>query len=80
MKLFELWGVWRNGDPLPLGYQPDQILRIADAHSTLGLEGKRRSATEVVACVIGENRDRPLDAERAIAILKSLFEYSAAHE
>jgi hypothetical protein len=66
--------------PVPLGYQPDQVLRAAAAPSTLQLEGKRRSATEIVACVIGENRDRPPDAERAIAILKSVFEYSPARE
>jgi hypothetical protein len=41
----------------------------------LHLEGKRRSATEIVACVIGGNRDHPPDAERALAILKSVFQY-----
>ena len=76
----ELWGVWRNGEAVPLDNQPDQILRAAAAPSTLQLEGKRRSATEIVACVIGGNRDRPPDAERAIAILKSVFEYSPARE
>jgi hypothetical protein len=41
----------------------------------LRLEGKRRSATEIVACFIGGNRDHPPDAERAIALLKSVFQY-----
>lgn len=52
----------------------------AAAPSILHLEAKRRSATEIVACVIGRNRDRPPEAERAIAILKSVFEYSPARE
>jgi len=80
IEALELWGVWRNGEAVPLDNQPDQILRAAAAPSTLQLEGKRRSATEIVACVIGGNRDRPPDAERAIAILKSVFEYSPARE
>jgi len=78
IKALELWGVWRNGDDVPLDYQPDQILRAAAAPPTLHLEGKRRSATEIVACVIGGNRDHPPDAERAIAILKSVFQYNPA--
>jgi exosortase len=79
-EALELWGVWRNGDAVPLEYQPDQALGAAAAPPALHLAGKRRSATEIVACVIGGNRDHPPDAERAIAILKSFFEYDPAIE
>jgi hypothetical protein len=78
IEALELWGVWRNGDAVTLDYQPDQVVRAAAALPALHLEGKRRSATEIVACVIGGNFDRPPDAERAIAILKSVFEYRSA--
>jgi exosortase/archaeosortase family protein len=74
-EALELWGVWRNGDAVPLEYQPNQVLGAVAAPAALHLEGKRRSATEIVACVIGGNRDHPPDAERAIAILKSVFQY-----
>jgi exosortase len=80
IEALELWGVWRNGDPVPLDYQPDQVLRSAAAPPALHLEGKRRSATEIVACVIGGNRIHPPEAERAIAILKSVFQYKPARE
>ena len=75
VEALELWGVWRNGDAVALDYQPDQVLGIGGAPPPLHLEGKRRSATEIVACIIGGNRDHPPDAERAIAILKSVFQY-----
>ena len=78
IQALELWGVWRNGDAVPLDYQPDQVLRTVAAPSALHLEGKRRSATEIVACVIGGNRDHPPEVERAIAILKSVFQYNPA--
>jgi exosortase len=78
IEALELWGVWRNGDAVPLDYQPDQVLRTVAAPSALHLEGKRRSATEIVACVIGGNRDHPPEVERAIAILKSVFQYNPA--
>jgi exosortase len=75
IEALELWGVWRNGDAVALDYQPDQVLGVAAAPPPLHLGGKRRSATEIVACVIGGNRDHPPEAERAIAILKSVFQY-----
>jgi exosortase len=78
IEALELWGVWRNGDTVALDYQPDHILRAAAPPPALHLEGKRRSATEIVACVIGGNRDHPPDVERAIAILKSVFQYNPA--
>jgi len=80
IEALELWGVWRNGDAVPREYQPNQILGAAAAPPALHLEGKRRSATEIVACVIGGNRDHPPAAERAIAILKSVFQYNPAIE
>jgi exosortase len=78
IEALELWGVWRNGDPVPLDYQPDQVLRTAAAPPALHLEGKRRSATEIVACVIGGDVNHPPNAERATAILKSVFQYQPA--
>jgi exosortase len=78
VEALELWGVWRNGDAVTLDYQPDQILRAAAAPPALHLEGKRRSATEIVACVIGGDTNRPPNAEQAIAILKTAFQYNPA--
>jgi hypothetical protein len=75
VEALELWGVWRNGDPVPLDYQPDQVLRAAAAPPAMHLEGKRRSATEIVSCVIAGNRHYPPEPQRAVAILKSLFHY-----
>jgi exosortase len=75
IEALEVWGVWRNGDAVSLESQPGQIGRAAAAPPNLHLESKRRSATEIVACVIGGTRDQPPDAERGIAILKSVFEY-----
>jgi len=80
VEALELWGVWRNGDAVALDYQPDQVLGVAAVPPALHLEGKRRSATEVVACVVGGNRDHPPDADRAIAILKSVFQYNSSRE
>ena len=78
IQALELWGVWRNGDAVPLDYQPNQVLRTAAARPALHLEGKRRSATEIVACVVGGDANHPPNAEQAIAILKSVFQYQPA--
>ena len=78
IQALELWGVWRNGEAVPLDYQPDQVLRTAAALPALRLEGKRRSATEIVACVIGGDANHPPNAEQAIAILKTVFQYQPA--
>jgi exosortase len=75
VEALELWGVWRNGDPVPLDYQPDQVLRAAAAPPAMHLEGKRRSATEIVSCVIAGTARNPPEPQRAVAILKSLFHY-----
>jgi exosortase len=75
IEALELWGVWRNGDPVPLDYQPDEVMRAAVAPPSLHLEGKRRSATEIVSCVIAGDRRYPPEPQRAVAILKSLFHY-----
>jgi len=71
-----------------IGFQPmismgrqsgdSRSLSAAAAPPALHLEGKRRSATEIVACVIGGNRAHPPQVERAIAILKSVFQYQPA--
>ncbi len=75
IEALQLWGVWRNGDPVPLDYQPDQVLRAAAAPPALNLEGKRRSATEIVSCVIAGDARRPPEPQRALAILRALFHY-----
>lgn len=69
----ELWGVWRNGEPVSLDYLPAQILGAAPPPS-LHLLGKRRSATEIVACSITMENAMP-DREIAMAVLRSVFEY-----
>jgi exosortase len=70
----ELWGVWRNGEPVPLNYTPDQVLGTLASASSLQLEGKKRSATEIIACsVIADDKAPP--AEIAVALLQSVFEY-----
>jgi len=55
-------------------------MRAAATLPTFHVEGKRRSAIEIVAYVIGGNRDCPPDAERPIAILKSVFELNPTRE
>ena len=70
----ELWGVWRNGEALSIDYVPAQVLGAAALPSSLHFEGKRRSATEIVACtVIGEGV--PPSSDIAVALLQSVFEY-----
>jgi hypothetical protein len=70
----ELWGVWRNGEAVPLDYQPAQVLGAAVPPPSLHLEGKRRSATEIIACsVIADGTAPPL--EIAVALLQSVFQY-----
>lgn len=80
VEALELWGVWRNGDAVPLDYQPDQVLRTAAAPPALHLEGKRRSATEIVACVIAGDANQPPNAEQAVVILKTVFQYQPTRE
>lgn len=70
----ELWGAWRNGDPVPLDYTVEQVLGAAPAPSSLPLEGKRRSATEIVACSIMADGGEPAK-EIAVALLRSVFQY-----
>ena len=70
----EVWGAWRNGDPVPLEYTPDQVFGAAPPSTGLNLEGKRRSATEIVAATaIVEGREP--SSEIAVALLQSVMEY-----
>jgi exosortase len=72
----ELWGVWRNGEAVPLDYQPAQVFGAALPPPALHLEGKRRSATEIIACsVIADGT--PPSSEIAVALLRSVFQYKA---
>jgi exosortase len=70
----ELWGVWRNGQPLSLNYKPAQVMGTAVPPSSLHFEGKRGSATEIIACSVIANGTAP-PAEVAVALLRSVFEY-----
>lgn len=70
----ELWGAWRNGDLVPLDYEPGQVLGLSAPPSSLQLQGKRRSATEIVACNIVAEGSRP-DENSAMTVLRSVFQY-----
>ena len=70
----ELWGAWRNGKSVSIDYRPEQVLGAAAAPNSLDLEGKRRSATEIVACNIIANGTKP-EPEMAMALLSSVFHY-----
>jgi len=70
----ELWGVWRNGAPVSLDYQPAQVFGSALPPPSMQLEGKRKSATEIVACTVMGNDAMPAN-EIAVALLQSVFEY-----
>lgn len=70
----ELWGVWRNGQPVPLSYTPDQVLGTTPSAGAIDLQGKRRSATEIVACSVIASGQIPAP-EIAVALLRSVFDY-----
>ncbi|MDQ6656172.1 MAG: archaeosortase/exosortase family protein, partial [Verrucomicrobiota bacterium] len=70
----QLWGVWRNGEPVPLELEVAQVLGDAVPPPALTLEGKRRSATEIIACTL-ISEDDPPPTEKAVAVLRSVFEY-----
>jgi len=72
----ELWGVWRNGEAVPLDYQPAQVLGAAVPPPSLHLEGKRRSATEIIACSVIADGAAPAP-EIAVALLQAVFQYKA---
>ena len=72
----ELWGVWRNGEAVPLDYQPAQVLGAAVPPPSLHLEGKRRSATEIIACSVIADGTAPAP-EIAVALLQAVFQYRA---
>jgi exosortase len=76
MHALELWGAWRNGDPVPLDYTPAQVFGAAPPPGSLHLEGKRRSATEIVACNVMADGSEPAK-EIAVALLRSVFHYKA---
>lgn len=71
----ELWGVWRNGEPVAIDYTAEQALGAAPAPPSLQFAGRRRSATEIVACsLITDGAAPPL--ESGVAAMQSLFAYS----
>jgi exosortase len=71
----ELWGAWRNGDAVPLDYTTNQVFGVSAPPSSLRLEGKTRSATEIVACSVIADGEQPAD-EIAVALLRSVFHYN----
>jgi exosortase/archaeosortase family protein len=71
----ELWGAWRNGEPVPLEYTPDQVLGAAPPPASLPLQGKRRSATEIISCSLIADGQEP-NEELAVATLRAVFKYS----
>jgi hypothetical protein len=72
----ELWGAWRNETAVPLEYTADQIFGNVPPPSSLALQGKRRSATEIVACSVISNGTEPA-SEIAVALLRSVFHYTS---
>ena len=70
----ELWGAWRNGDPVPLDYTVQQVFAVEAPPASLPLQGKRRSATEIVGCSLIANGEEPAK-EIAVALLQSVFNY-----
>ena len=70
----QMWGVWRNGEAISLDYQVAQVLGTAAPPPSVQLEGKRRSATEIVACSLFSDQSAP-SAEIAVALLRSVFKY-----
>ncbi len=73
-RALQLWGVWRNGEPVPLEYEAAQVLGDAVPPLGLALEGKRRSATEIVACTL-ISAEEPPALEMGVAVLRSVFQY-----
>jgi exosortase len=70
----EVWGAWRNGEPVSIDYRPQEVLGAVPVPNSMHLEGKRRSATEMVACNVISNGSEP-DPEMAVALLQSVFHY-----
>ncbi len=70
----QMWGVWRNGESISLDYDAAQVLGDAEPPPALQLQGKRHSATEIVACSIFSEESAP-PAEIAVALLQSVFKY-----
>jgi hypothetical protein len=71
----ELWGVWRNGKTVPVDYNVTQVLGVSAASTSLNLQGKGRSATEIIACSVIASRESP-PPQIAVALLRSVFDYT----
>ena len=70
----EIWGAWRNGVPVPLDYSPDQVLGTQAMPAFLKMNGKRRSATEILGCSLLSDGAEP-SRELAVALLPAVFDY-----
>jgi hypothetical protein len=75
-RALELWGAWRNGDPVPVDYSVAQVFGKVPPPASLQFEGKRRSATEIVACSVIAQGSEPA-VEIAVALLRSVFHYKS---
>ncbi len=74
IQALEVWGAWRNGVPVPLDYTPDQVLGTGATPAFLKMNGKRRSATEILACSLVSDGGEP-PRELAVALLPHVFDY-----
>lgn len=76
-QALEIWGVWRNGEAVPIDYRAEQVLTDGTEPAAMHLQGKRRSATEIVACSLISDDGTAPKIEKAVAILKSVFQYES---
>ena len=67
-RALQLWGIWRNGEPIDMNFFTDYKLEWSL------LTGKNRSAVEVVSCVVMyTGQEVPLEAARRA--LATVFEF-----
>ena len=67
-RAVQIWGIWRNGDPIDMNFFTDYKLEWSL------LSGKNRSAVEVLSCFVMHTRDEaPVDAARRA--LATAFHY-----
>jgi hypothetical protein len=71
-KALQLWGVWKNHEPVPLDFQQGPGAPPISWRELL--TGKRRSGVEIVSCVIPYENREPTNEEMAKA-LQDAFAY-----
>ena len=70
----EVWGAWRNAEPVPIDYSIEQVFGTVATPVFLHGGGKRRSATEILACSVLRSGEEP-SREIAVALLPAVFDY-----